>query len=91
MGRSRRLYSNYWDNIVIKDEKVLGTLKFGEQDGVVSVGLLSGGRQYPLGNVRVESDGEVNNLKAIRKTKLSKKMCINPIGETKNFFIVKGE
>ena len=84
------MYSNYWDNIVIKDDKVLETLKFSEQeDGVISVSLFSGSRVFPLTNVRLENDGNVSNLKAIRKTRLSEKMCINPISETKNYFIVK--
>jgi hypothetical protein len=91
MARNRRLYSNYWDNIVIKDENILRTMRFSEKDGVVAVSLFHGGRQFPLGNVRVETDGNVNGLRAIRKNKLSEKICINPIGETKNFYITIGE
>jgi hypothetical protein len=94
--RSKRHYNyniNGWNALVVRlesDDSVLDFIEFVETDGKVTGYRLSSGTGdiFPLRSLLVETPTKSFTFKALRKTKLSEKIC-NIYGETDNYFIVE--
>ena len=93
MKRRYTRYDYYGHNkLVVTDSDLITSLYFREEDnGVVGASLSEDtGIVYPLSHIVIEEGTKVYNLKYLRKTKLSEKMCNKDIlSETDNFYILK--
>lgn len=72
---------------VMEEGDRLDYLNFKENKGTVVI-CDSSGYDLPLNRLIYESPEGASRVQAVRKSKLSQKMCII-LGETENFFIIK--
>lgn len=84
----RRSLMNTYTVRVLKEGDSLGYLDFKEVDGEVVI-CDGSGYDIPLSRLVYESPEGTSSVQVVRKSKLSKKMCII-LGETENFYIIKG-
>ena len=82
-----RSMMNTYTARVLQDGDRLDYLTFKEDEGEVVIDDNSG-HNIPLSKLIYASPDGNSSVQAVRKSKLSKKMCII-LGETENFYIIK--
>lgn len=83
----RRGLMNTYTVRVLNEGDKLDYLSFKEEEGEVVINDNSG-YDIPLSRLVYESPQGTSSVQAVRKSKLSKKMCII-LGETENYYIIK--